>query len=82
MSNAKNLKKRHMLIEQYSAVDMGGKVFVAVTLTTKLIEWIGHVEFNDVLTGIMSIAGLVYLILKIQGQILDNRAKRKEEKDA
>ena len=82
MPGIKNLKKRHMLIEQYSAVDMGGKVFVAITLTTKLIEWIGYVEFNDVLTGIMSIAGLVYLILKIQGQILDNRAKRKEEKDA
>lgn len=66
-----------MIIEVNSVVDVSGKVVLLTSATTWVLEWFGGMEFNDITTGAVSIAGFVYLILKIQGQLLENKEKRK-----
>lgn len=66
-----------MIIDDHSVMDSGGRLVFIAALGINLIEWIAKIEFNAVLTGLMSIAGFIYIILKIQGQRLDNREKRK-----
>ena len=70
-----------MIIENNSIVDIGGKTVFVTSLGTGLLEWISSIEFNDVVTFLMSIAGLVYICVKIQGQLLENRSKRNRLKD-
>lgn len=61
-------------------MDIGGKVVFATSLGTGLVEWFSAIEFNSVITFSMSLAGLVYIIVKIQGQVLENRSKRNKLK--
>ncbi len=71
-----------MIIDEHSVMDTGGKVIFLTSLGVNLTEWILKLDFNDVITGAMSVAGLIYIIVKIQGQRLDNRAKRKKLKES
>lgn len=65
-----------MIIETNSAIDIGGKTVFATSLGAGLLEWFSAIEFNTVITFCMSVAGFVYICVKIQGQILENRSKR------
>ena len=80
MPDVKELKKRKM-IDDYSPVDTGGKIIFLSAVTIRLAEWIGGIEFNDVTTGLMSLAGFIYIVLKAKGQYLDNKIKRKKLKN-
>lgn len=65
-----------------SFADLGGKATVLATVSMKAWNWIpGVQDINEGLIFVTGILGLVYLVVKIRGGLLDNKIKRKKLKE-
>ena len=66
-----------MIIEDDSLLDTGGQVAFVSALFMNIFNYLTVANINTTLTMLVSIAGLIYISLKICSQVLDIKEKRK-----
>jgi len=59
----------------------GGVLTLAATGFIQLYEYFSMEDVNNTLQFFLALGGAIFLYLKIKGQILDNKIKRKSLKD-
>tara|TARA_R110001592_G_C13023499_1_gene737748 strand:+ start:388 stop:612 length:225 start_codon:yes stop_codon:yes gene_type:complete len=70
-----------MVIENNSLLDTTGQVTFVSALFMNIFNYLTVININTTITMLVSLAGLVYIILKIYSQVLDIKEKRKRLKN-
>tara|TARA_R100000908_G_C3705721_1_gene114355 strand:- start:294 stop:518 length:225 start_codon:yes stop_codon:yes gene_type:complete len=70
-----------MVIEDNSLLDTTGQVTFISALFMNIFNYLTVININTTITMLVSLAGLVYIILKIYSQVLDIKEKRKRLKN-
>ena len=70
-----------MVIENNSLLDTTGQVTFVSALFINIFNYLTVININTTITMLVSLAGLVYIILKIYSQVLDIKEKRKRLKN-
>tara|TARA_R100001463_G_scaffold18092_3_gene45501 strand:+ start:308 stop:532 length:225 start_codon:yes stop_codon:yes gene_type:complete len=70
-----------MVIEDNSLLDTTGQVTFVSALFMNIFNYLTVININTTITMLVSLAGLVYIILKIYSQVLDIKEKRKRLKN-
>mgnify|MGYP005998701385 CR=1 FL=1 len=70
-----------MTIEDNSLVDTGGQLTFLAAIFLNVFKYFSVININTVLTMLVTLAGLIYMSLKIYNQILELRERKKRLKD-
>lgn len=70
------------IVNMYNPYDVGGATAVIASVTMKVWNWTpGLKDVNEGIIFITGLLGLIYLVVKIRGGLLDNKIKKKKLKD-